>query len=75
MASARVFTTSRDESGRGGVSQRDGSAKWLSYGTDRLWDLLVRKFLYVERLFDCFLFYCCTGLYNPGGLHPMRRIM
>jgi hypothetical protein len=55
MASARVFTTSGDKSAGGGVSPCAGSAEWLPYGTDRLWDLWVCKFAYVERLFDCFL--------------------
>jgi hypothetical protein len=55
MASARVFTTSRDKSSGGGVSPSARSAEWLPYGTDRLWDLWVRTFAYVERLFDCFL--------------------
>jgi hypothetical protein len=55
MASARVFTTSGDKSSGGGVSPCAGSAEWLPYGTDRLWDLWVRTFAYVERLFGCFL--------------------
>jgi hypothetical protein len=55
MASARVFTTSGDKSSGGGVSPCAGSAEWLPYGTDRLWDLWVRTFAYVERLFDCLL--------------------
>jgi hypothetical protein len=54
MASARVFTTSGDKSSGGGVSPCAGSAEWLPYGTDRLWDLWVRTFAYVELLFDCF---------------------
>jgi len=55
MASARVFTTSGDKSSGGGVSPCAGSTEWLPYGTDRLWDLWVRTFAYVERLFGCFL--------------------
>jgi len=55
MASARVFTTSGDKSSGGGVSPCAGSAEWLPYGTNRLWDLWDRTFAYVERLFDCFL--------------------
>jgi len=55
MASARVFTTSGDKSSGGGVSPCAGSAEWLPYGTNRLWNLWVRTFAYVERLFDCFL--------------------
>jgi len=55
MASARVFTTSGDKSSGGGVSPCTGSAEWLPYGTDLLWDLWVRTFAYVEQLFDCFL--------------------
>jgi hypothetical protein len=55
MASAWVFTTSGDKSSGGGVSPCAGSAEWLLYGTDRLWDLWVRTFAYVEQLFDCFL--------------------
>ena len=75
MASARVFTTSGDKSSGGGVSPCAGSAERLSYGTDRLWDLWVRTFAYVERLFGCFLFYSCTGVYSAGGLHLKRGIM
>jgi hypothetical protein len=55
MASAWVFTTSGDKSSGGGVSPCVGSAEWLAYGTDWLWDLWVRTFAYVEWLFDCFL--------------------
>jgi hypothetical protein len=55
MASAWVFTTSGDKSSGGRVSPCAGSAEWLPDGTDRLWDLWVRTFAYVERLFDCFL--------------------
>jgi len=55
MASARVFTASGDKSSGGGVSPCAGSAEWLPYGNNRLWDLWVRTFAYVERLFDCFL--------------------
>jgi len=61
MASARVFTTSGDKSSGGGVSPFTGSAKWLPYGTNQLWDLWVRKFAYVEQLFDSFLSYSCMG--------------
>jgi hypothetical protein len=55
MASAWVFTTSGDKSSGGGVSPCAGSAEWLPYSTNRLWDLWVCTFAYVERLFDCFL--------------------
>jgi len=55
MASARVFTYSGDQSSGGGVSSCAESAEWLPYGTDRLWDLWVRTFVYVERLYECFL--------------------
>jgi len=55
MASARVFTTSGDKSSGGGVSPCTGSAEWLPYGTDRLWDISVHTFVYFEQLFDCFL--------------------
>jgi len=55
MASAQVFTTSGDKSSGSGVSPCAGSTEWLPYGTDRLWDLWVRTFAYVQRLFDCFL--------------------
>jgi hypothetical protein len=75
MASARVFTTSGDKSSGGGVSPCAGSAEWLPYGTDRLWDLWVRTFAYIERSFDCFLSYSSTGLCSPGGLHLKRGIM
>jgi len=54
MASAPVFTTSGDKSSGGAVSPCAGSAEWLPYGANRLWDLWVRMFAYVERLFDCF---------------------
>jgi len=70
MASEWVFTTSRDKSSGGGVSLCAGSAEWLPYGTDWLWDLLVRTFAYVEWLFDCFLSYSCTGLCSQGGSAP-----
>jgi len=49
------FSTSGDKSTGGGVSPCAGSAEWLPYGTDRLWDLWVPTFAYVARLFDCFL--------------------
>jgi hypothetical protein len=75
MASAWVFTTSGDKSSGGGVSPCAGSAEWLPSGTDRLWDLWVRTFAYVEPLFDCFLFYSCTRIYSPGGLHLKMGIM
>jgi len=55
MASARVFTTSRDNSSGDGLSLCAGSAKWLPYGTNLLWDSWVHTFAYVERMFDCFL--------------------
>ena len=55
MASAQGFTTSGDKLSGGGVSLCAGSAEWLPYGTDRLWDLSVRTFAYVELLFGCFL--------------------
>jgi len=55
MASAWVFTTSGDKASGGGVSPCAGSAEWLPFGTNRLWDLWVRTFAHVERLFDCFL--------------------
>ena len=63
MASARVFTTSGDKSSGGGVSPCAGSAESLPYGTNRLWDLWVRTFAYVEQLFDCFLSFpfLCNG--------------
>jgi len=69
MASARVFTTSGDKSSGGGVSPCAGSAEWLPYGTDRLWDLWVRTFAYVERLFDCFLsFSTLVRVYAAQGV-------
>jgi len=55
MASARVLTTSGDTSSRCGVSLYAGSIEWRPHGSDRLWDLLVRTFVYVAWLFDCFL--------------------
>jgi hypothetical protein len=71
MASAWVFTTSGDKSSGGGVSLCAGSAEWLPYGTDRLWDLLVRTIAYVERLFDCFLpFLLLYRIMQPRGSAP-----
>ena len=71
MASARVFTTSGDKSSGGGVSPCAGSAEWLPYGTDRLWDLWVRTFAYVERLFDCcHSFVLLYGIMQPRGSAP-----
>jgi hypothetical protein len=55
MASARVVTNFGDKSSGGGVSLCAGSGEWLPYSTNRLGDLCVRTFAYVERLFDCFL--------------------
>ena len=55
MASARVLTTSVDKLSGGGVSPCAESTEWLPYSTNRLWDLWVFTFAYVERLFDCFL--------------------
>jgi len=71
MASARVFTTSRDKSSGGGVSPCAGSAEWLPSGTDRGRDLWVRMFAYVERLFDCFYsFLLLYGFMQPWGSAP-----
>jgi len=71
MASARVFTTSGDKSSGGGVSRCAGSTERLPYGTDRLWDLWVRTFAYVERLFDCFhSFLHLYGFMQPRGSAP-----
>jgi len=75
MASAQVLTTSGDKSSGGAVSPCAGSAKWLPYGTDWLWDFWVRTIVYLEWLFDCFLSYSCMGLCSPGGLHLKRGIM
>jgi hypothetical protein len=76
MASEPVSTTSGDKSSEGEVSPFTESAEWLPSGTDRLWDLGVRTFVYVERLFHCcYSFYSCTGLCSPGGLHLKRGIM
>jgi len=55
MALARVFTTSGDKSSGGGVSPCAGSAEWLPYGSEQLWDLWVHMFAYIEWLFDRFL--------------------
>jgi len=55
MASAQVFTTSGDKSGGCRVSPCARSAEWLPYGTDRFWDLWLLTFVYVERLFGCFV--------------------
>jgi len=71
MASARVFTTSGDKSSEGGVSPCAGSAEWLPYSTNRLWDLWVRTFAYVERLFDCFhSFLLLYGIMQPRESAP-----
>ena len=75
MAMASVVTTSGDKSSGGEDFPCAGSAEWLPYSTDRVWDLRVHTFAYVERLFDCFLSYSCTGLYSPGGLPQRRGIM
>jgi len=69
MASTQVFTTSGDKSSGGGVSPCTGSAKWLPYGTDRLWDIWVRTFAYFEQLFDCFLL-LLYGVMQPRGSAP-----
>jgi hypothetical protein len=69
MASAQVFTTSGDKSSGGRVSLCAGSAERLPYGTDRLWDLWVRTFAYVELLFDCFLsFSTLVRVYAAQGV-------
>jgi len=74
MASARVFTTCGDKSSGGGVSPCTGTAEWLPYGTDRLWDLWVLTFAYIERLFDCFLsFLLFYGFMQPRGSAPKER--
>jgi len=68
MPSARVFTTCGDQSSGGGVSPCIGSAEWLPYGTDRLWDLWVRTFVYVEWLFNCcHSFLPLYGIMQPRG--------
>jgi len=42
-------------------------------GTDQLWDLGVRTFAYVERLFDCFhSFLLLHGLLQPRGSAPIE---
>jgi len=74
MATARVFTTSGDKSSGGGVSPCTGSAEWLPYGTDRLWDLWVRTFAYIERLFDCcYSFLLLYGIMQPSGSAPKEH--
>jgi len=76
MVSARVVTISGDKSSGGGVSPCAGSAEWLPYDTDRLWDLWVRMFAHVERLFDCCHFFqLLYGIMQPRGLHIKRGIM
>ena len=71
MASVLVFPTFGDKSSGGGVSPSAGSAEWLPYGNDRLWDLWVRTFAYVEQLFDCFLpFLLLYGFMQPRGSAP-----
>jgi hypothetical protein len=57
MASARIFIISRAMSSGAGVSQCSGSTEWLPYGTEWLWDIWVHTFVYIEQLFDCFLYY------------------
>jgi len=70
MASTRAFTTSGDKSSRGGVSLCAGSAEWLPYSTDRLWDLWVCTFAYIERLFGCFLSTLVRVYAAQGGSAP-----
>jgi len=71
MASAWVFTTSGDKWNGGGVSLFAGSTEWLPYSTDRLWDLCVRTFAYVEWLFDCFhSFLLLYRIMQPRGSAP-----
>jgi hypothetical protein len=71
MALARVFTTSGDKASGGGVSPCPQSAEWLPYGTDRLWDLWVGTFAYVEQLFDLFLsILLLYGFMQPRGSAP-----
>jgi len=73
VASARVFTTSGDQSCGGGVSPCAGSAKWLPYGSAQLWDLCARTFAYVEWLFDCFLsFPTLVRVYTAQGVCTYR---
>jgi len=75
MASGLVFTTSGDKSSGGGVSPCAGSAEWLPYGTDGLWDLWVRTFAYVERLFDrCYSFLHLYGSAPKEGDNIMARL-
>jgi hypothetical protein len=69
MASAWVFTTSGDKSSGGGVSPCAGSAELLPYGIDRLWDLWVRTFAYIEQLLDRFLsFPTLVRVYTAQGV-------
>jgi hypothetical protein len=71
MASARVFANSGDKSREGGVSPCAGSSKWLTHGTDRLWDLWVRTFANIERLFDCcHSFLLLYRIMQPRGSAP-----
>jgi len=73
MASARVITTAGDKSSGGEVSRCAGSAEWLPYSTNRLWDLWVRTFAYAEQLFDCFpsfAFLLLYGFMQPRGSAP-----
>jgi len=68
-ASVCVFTTSGDKSSGGGVSLCAGSTEWLPYSTNRLWDLWVHTFAYVEWLFDCFLsFRTFVRVYTAQGV-------
>jgi len=73
MASAPVFTTSGDMSSVGGVSPCARSAERLPYSTNRVWDLWVRTFAYVERLFDRFhSFPTLVHVYAAQGVCTMR---
>jgi hypothetical protein len=51
-ASAWVFTTSGNISSGCGAAPCVAYAKWLPYGTDRLCEILVPTFAYIELLFD-----------------------
>jgi len=71
LALAWVFTTSGDRAGGGGVSQCAGSTELPPYGTDQSWDLWVHTFVYIERLFDCFL----SMLHLSEFMQPRRSAL
>jgi len=68
------FTSSGDRLNRGGASPCARFAEKILSGPDRLWDVWVRTFAYVERLFDCcHSFLLLYGIMQPTGSAPRER--